>query len=68
LAALVPSAGSGTVAKLDQANLLDGVSLYMTFRQLGAALGVALLTIVIEQRETLHSSRLYEHLDEAEST
>jgi MFS transporter, DHA2 family, multidrug resistance protein len=63
LAALLPSVGSGTVAKLDQANLLDGVSLYMTFRQLGAALGVAFLTILIERRETLHSSRLYEHLD-----
>lgn len=68
LAALLPSVGSGTVAKLDQANLLDGVSLYMTFRQLGASLGVALLTIVIERRETLHSSRLYEHLDVANST
>ena len=63
LAALLPSVGSGTVAKLDQANLLDGVSLYMTFRQLGAALGVAFLTILIERREPLHSSRLYEHLD-----
>jgi MFS transporter, DHA2 family, multidrug resistance protein len=68
LAALLPSVGSGTVAKLDQANLLDGVSLYMTFRQLGAALGVALLTVVIDRRETLHSSRLYEHLDVANST
>ena len=68
LAALLLSVGSGTVAKLDQANLLDGVSLYMTFRQLGAALGVAFLTILIERRETLHSSRLYEHLDVANST
>jgi MFS transporter, DHA2 family, multidrug resistance protein len=68
LAAMLPSVGSGTVARLDQANLLDGVSLYMTFRQLGAALGVAFLTIVIERRETLHSSRLYEHLDAASST
>lgn len=68
LAALLPSVGSGTVAKLDQARLLDGVSLYMTFRQLGASLGVAFLTIIIEQRETLHSSRLYEHLDTANNT
>jgi DHA2 family multidrug resistance protein len=65
LAALLPSVGSGTVAKLDQERLLDGVSLYMTFRQLGASLGVAFLTILIERRETLHSSRLYEHLDQA---
>jgi len=68
LAALLPSVGSGTVAKLDQANLLDGVSLYMTFRQLGAALGVAFLTILIERRETLHSSRLYEHLSTGNSS
>jgi DHA2 family multidrug resistance protein len=65
VAVMLPSVGSGTVAKLDQANLLDGVSLYMSFRQLGAALGVALLTILIERRETLHSSRLYEHLNAA---
>jgi DHA2 family multidrug resistance protein len=68
LVTLLPSVGSGTVAKLDQDNLLDGVSLYMTFRQLGAALGVALLTIVVERRETLHSSRLYEHLNLANNT
>ncbi len=68
LAAILPSVGSGTVGKLDQANLLDGVSLYMTFRQLGAALGVAFLTILIERRETLHSSRLYEHLNTANVT
>lgn len=65
IAAILPSVGSGTVAKLDQANLLDGVSLYMTLRQLGSALGVALLTILIERREMLHSSRLYEHLNVA---
>jgi EmrB/QacA subfamily drug resistance transporter len=68
LAALLPSVGSGTVGKLDQSNLLDGVSLYMTFRQLGAALGVAFLTILIDRRETVHSSRLYEHLFVANST
>jgi DHA2 family multidrug resistance protein len=34
----------------------------MTFRQFGASLGVALLTILIDHRETLHSSRLFEHL------
>jgi MFS transporter, DHA2 family, multidrug resistance protein len=68
LTAILPSVGSGTVGKLDQANLLDGVSLYMTFRQLGAALGVALLTILIERRETLHSSRLFEHVYVANST
>jgi MFS transporter, DHA2 family, multidrug resistance protein len=63
LTMLLPSLGSGTVGKLDQHDLLDGMSLYMTFRQLGASLGVASLTILIENRETLHSSRLYEHLN-----
>jgi DHA2 family multidrug resistance protein len=62
LSPLLPAVGSGTVARIEQQKLLDGVSLYMTFRQFGAALGVALLTILIEQRETLHSSRLFEHL------
>jgi MFS transporter, DHA2 family, multidrug resistance protein len=42
--------------------LLDGVSIYMTFRQFGASLGVAFLTIIVERRESLHSSRLYDHV------
>jgi MFS transporter, DHA2 family, multidrug resistance protein len=62
LSALLPSVGSGTVARIEQPQLLDGVSLYMTFRQFGAALGVALLTILVERRETLHSARLFDHL------
>jgi DHA2 family multidrug resistance protein len=62
LSALLPAVGSGTVARTDQHKLLDGVALYMTFRQFGASLGVALLTILIERRETLHSSRLFDHL------
>lgn len=62
LSSLLPAAGSGTVAKIDENKLLDGVSLYMTFRQFGASLGVALLTILIAHRETLHSSRLFDHL------
>jgi DHA2 family multidrug resistance protein len=62
LSPLLPSVGSGTVAQIAQDKLLDGVSLYMTFRQFGASLGVALLTILIDHRETLHSSRVFEHL------
>ncbi|MGC9942270.1 MAG: DHA2 family efflux MFS transporter permease subunit [Verrucomicrobiota bacterium] len=62
LAPLLPAVGSGTVARVEQNQLLDGVSLYMTFRQFGASLGVACLTILIEWRETLHSSRLFEHV------
>jgi DHA2 family multidrug resistance protein len=62
LSPLLPAVDSGTVARIEQQKLLDGVSLYMTFRQFGAALGVALLTILIDQREALHSSRLFEQL------
>jgi DHA2 family multidrug resistance protein len=36
----------------------------MTFRQFGAALGVALVNIVIDRRESLHSGRLLEHLQD----
>jgi DHA2 family multidrug resistance protein len=62
LSPLLPAVGSGTVAKLDQGRLLDGVSLYMTFRQFGASLGVALLNALIDARESQHSARLFEHL------
>ena len=62
LSPLLPAVGSGTVAQIAQDKLLDGVSLYMTFRQFGASLGVAFLTILLDHRETLHSSRLFEHL------
>ncbi len=64
LSPLLPAVGSGTVAKIEQNKLLDGVSLYMTFRQFGASLGVALLTVLLERRETLHSARLFEHLSQ----
>ena len=62
LAPLLSAVGRGTVSRVAQANQLDAVSIYMTFRQFGAALGVALVTIVLSRRETLHSSRLFEHL------
>ena len=62
LSPLLPAVGSGTVAKIEQNKLLDGVSLYMTFRQFGASLGVALLAILLEARDSLHSSRLFEHV------
>jgi DHA2 family multidrug resistance protein len=68
LSALLPGVGSGTVARIEQNKLLDGVSLYMTFRQFGASLGVALLTVLIDRRETLHSARLFQHLQAAGST
>lgn len=62
LSPLLPAVGSGTVARVEQNKLLDGVTLYMTFRQFGASLGVAILTILIKRREALHSARLFEHL------
>jgi DHA2 family multidrug resistance protein len=63
LSPLLPAIGSGTVARItQQEKLLDAVSIYMTFRQLGASLGVALLNILLDHRETLHSARLFEHL------
>ena len=62
LSPLLPAVGSGTVARIaQQEKLLDGVSIYMTFRQFGASLGVALLNILLDHRETLHSARLFEH-------
>jgi MFS transporter, DHA2 family, multidrug resistance protein len=68
ISTLLPAVGSGTVAKIEQHKLLDGVSLYMTFRQFGAALGVSLLTALLERRQSLHSSRLFEHLQAAGGT
>jgi DHA2 family multidrug resistance protein len=40
----------------------------MTFRQFGTSLGVTLVTIVLDRREQLHSSRLFEHLHASGST
>jgi DHA2 family multidrug resistance protein len=63
LSPLLPAIGSGTVARIaQQEKLLDAVSHYMTFRQLGASLGVAVLNILLAHRESLHTGRLYEHV------
>jgi MFS transporter, DHA2 family, multidrug resistance protein len=62
LAPLLSSVGGGTVAKLPQEAQLDGVSMYMTSRQLGASLGVTLVSVLLDRREEVHSSRLFEHL------
>jgi MFS transporter, DHA2 family, multidrug resistance protein len=63
LAPLLSAIGSGVVSRVAQREkLLDAVSIYMTFRQLGASLGVGLLNILLDHRETLHSARLFEHL------
>ncbi len=68
LSPLLPAIGSGTVGRMDQIRLLDGVTIYMTFRQFGASLGVGLLTILLERRETLHSTRLFESIGIADAT
>jgi MFS transporter, DHA2 family, multidrug resistance protein len=62
LAPLLSAVGGGTVARMPQAEQLDAVSIYMTLRQFGTSLGVALVTAQLDTREELHSSRLFEHL------
>jgi MFS transporter, DHA2 family, multidrug resistance protein len=62
LSPLLSSVAVGTVGRLPQEAQLDAVSIYMTFRQFGTSLGVTLVTIVLDRREQLHSSRLFEHL------
>jgi DHA2 family multidrug resistance protein len=62
LAPMLSAIASGTVSKIPLAQQLDAVAIYMTVRQFGASLGVTLVTILLNQRETLHSSRLFEHL------
>jgi MFS transporter, DHA2 family, multidrug resistance protein len=62
LAPMLSATSSGTVGKMPLSDQLDAVAIYMTVRQLGASLGVTMVTIVLNWRETLHSSRLYEHL------
>jgi DHA2 family multidrug resistance protein len=68
LAPMLSSIGSGTVGKVAAESQLDAVSIYMTFRQFGTSLGVTLTSIVLHQRETVHSSRLYEHLHATRGT
>jgi DHA2 family multidrug resistance protein len=62
LAPLLSAVGGGTVSRVPQEAQLDAISIYMTFRQFGASLGVTLVTVVLSQRETLHSARLFDHL------
>jgi MFS transporter, DHA2 family, multidrug resistance protein len=62
LAPMLSAIASGTVGKLPLAQQLDAVAIYMSFRQFGTSFGVTLVTILLNWRETMHSSRLYEHL------
>jgi MFS transporter, DHA2 family, multidrug resistance protein len=59
---MLSAIGSGTVSKLPVVQQLDAVAIYMTFRQFGASIGVTLITTLLDRRETLHSSRLFELL------
>ena len=60
LAPMLSATSSGTVGKMPLEQQLDAVAIYMSFRQFGASFGVTLVTILLNWRETLHSSRLYE--------
>ncbi|HEY2052000.1 MAG TPA: MFS transporter [Caulobacteraceae bacterium] len=62
VAPLLSAVGSGTAARVPGAGQMDAVTIYMTFRQFGTALGVALVNIVLDRRQSLHSSRLFENL------
>jgi MFS transporter, DHA2 family, multidrug resistance protein len=62
LAPMLSAIASGTTGKVPLAQQLDAVAIYMTFRQFGASLGVTLVTILLDRREALHSTRLFEHL------
>jgi MFS transporter, DHA2 family, multidrug resistance protein len=62
LAPLLSSVGGGTVGRVAQADQLDAVSIYMTFRQFGASLGITLISIILDRRESLHSARLFDHV------
>jgi MFS transporter, DHA2 family, multidrug resistance protein len=68
LAPLLSAVGSGTAARVPGPHQIDAVTLYMTLRQFGAGLGVAIVNIVIDWRESLHSSRLFEHLQLGRAT
>jgi MFS transporter, DHA2 family, multidrug resistance protein len=60
LAPMLSAIGSGAVSKVPAPSQLDAVAIYMSCRQFGAALGITLVTTLLNWRETLHSSRLLE--------
>jgi DHA2 family multidrug resistance protein len=63
LSLLLPAVGSGTAARVAMEAQIDAVTIYMTVRQFGTAVGVALVNVVIDQRQSLHSTRLFSHLE-----
>jgi MFS transporter, DHA2 family, multidrug resistance protein len=62
LSPMLSAIAGGTVSKVPQAQQLDAVAIYMTFRQYGASLGITLITTLLDWREMQHSSRLFTHL------
>ena len=62
LAPMLSAIAGGTLSRVPLAQQLDAAAIYLTFRQFGASLGVTLVTTLLDWRETLHSSRLFEHM------
>ena len=62
LAPMLSAIAGGTLSRVPLAQQLDAAAIYLTCRQFGASLGVTLVTTVLDWRETLHSSRLFEHM------
>jgi DHA2 family multidrug resistance protein len=62
LAPMLSAIASGTLSRVPLAQQLDAAAIYLSCRQFGASLGVTLVTTVLDWRETLHSSRLFEHM------
>jgi DHA2 family multidrug resistance protein len=62
---MLSAIGGGTVSKLPSETQLDAVAIYMTVRQFGASLGVTLVTALSDWRETYHSARLFEHVQQS---
>jgi MFS transporter, DHA2 family, multidrug resistance protein len=68
LAPMLSAIGGGTVSKVPGPQQLDAVSIYMTIRQLGASLGITLVTTLLDWRESFHSSELFAHVEASSAT
>jgi DHA2 family multidrug resistance protein len=62
LAPMLSAIGGGTISKIPGPQQLDAVAIYMTCRQFSASLGITLITTLLDWRESLHSSRLFENV------
>jgi DHA2 family multidrug resistance protein len=59
----IPAVGTFTTSDLPQERLTEGTGLYLLVRQLGGSIGLALVTLLIDLRMTLYSSRLGESVN-----